>query len=522
MRAEQIELKQKFSKGFAKNIGIQNIPVQYASYIRNLRIRDLGIAPRLGVYTVYDGASWGTTYGLHWDDKNGRLFRHYEDKWEEINPDTGELTDRGWAVALPKVETFIFQHGIYIIICTGTTAPYVFNTTTNTLALSTAIDAGVYPTYWEIFNGYTFLAAWNKLYSSRPVTAAHPEYAIEWATSNTDCRQIIFDVDITWLRSTMEKLWICTNKNWEYIDANTITTVGSTINLFSQKFAQDQRIVAADSVVSVGTKLFYWTKWNKIRAIGYTQWVAQLQIADVSDVPAVGIDWFMQYDLASDQSWCKGIFDDERNLIKWHVKSKYSLVNDLVVIYDVINNAFLCDDNKLFSKVTKIGKRIFAAAGTKVNRLYEDERWVTDYGREIVCVYETPDMKQWQANLKKFYRWSELGGRINGWVKIEAESFVDGRQAMKKMTVEAGGTWQYSEVGIAWTPIAWEALAGTMEWQLDSVVDRWKVITQSQVRLKWKSNRRRFTFSGKRMDFVIDYMALFILPTKKYRASDKF
>jgi len=40
MRAESVEMKEKFSKGFSQSIGNNNVPIQYARYIRNLRISD--------------------------------------------------------------------------------------------------------------------------------------------------------------------------------------------------------------------------------------------------------------------------------------------------------------------------------------------------------------------------------------------------------------------------------------------------------------------------------------------------
>ena len=522
MRAEQIILKQKFSKGFAKTLGDNTVPVQYAKFIRNLRIRDLGITPRLWVVTLYDGTASGTIYGAYGDSVTGRYFRHFEDKWEEIDINTGALTDRSSALTLPKVKTHIFQYAKYIIICTGTTLPYVFDTSTNTLILSTELDAGIFPNFGASFNGFTFLAAGNKVYTSKPVTAALPGNAIKWKTTESDTRQLPYDQNVTGLRGNLERLWIFTDENIEYIDPNTISSVWSTTNIFSQKFAQNQQIINHECVVPVWSKLFYITKGKKIRAINYTAGIAQLQVSDVSDVPLVGIDWFMQEDLANTQEDCVGIFDDERNLIKRYMKTRYSLVNDICVAYDVINTAFLCDDNKNFGTITNVGSRIFATTSTKSNQVFEEETGGSDYGKKITCVYETQDMRQWQSNLKKFYRGAEFGGKINDFTQIEAESYVDGRSVMKKQTIYAGAVAILEKQGIASNPIAGEAIGGTPKVNFDQVKSWGTVITQSQVRLKGKSNRWRLTFSGKDMNFIIDFMALFILPTKKYRYSDKF
>ena len=104
------------------------------------------------------------------------------------------------------------------------------------------------------------------------------------------------------MQPTLDKLWITTDSFIEYIDANTIGQVGTTANIFSVRFGQDQKMINNECVVPVGSRLFFVTKGFKIRAIGYSQGVAMLQISDISDIPAVGIDYYMQNELDADQT----------------------------------------------------------------------------------------------------------------------------------------------------------------------------------------------------------------------------
>jgi hypothetical protein len=53
MRAEPIELKEKFSKGLAAVKSDNQVPIQYATEIWNIRIQDKGITPRNGFVEVY-------------------------------------------------------------------------------------------------------------------------------------------------------------------------------------------------------------------------------------------------------------------------------------------------------------------------------------------------------------------------------------------------------------------------------------------------------------------------------------
>jgi len=155
LRAETIELKEKFSKGFSQSIGNNNVPVQYASYIRNLRITDKWIGPRLWYSEVYKWATVAKTHGLVAYEKTNRLFRHFDTKFEEVDPILGTVTDRTSWLSLPKAKTRYLVYDIYIIILTGTTAPYIFNTSTNTLTLSGDIAPNTFPHTGDVFMGYT-------------------------------------------------------------------------------------------------------------------------------------------------------------------------------------------------------------------------------------------------------------------------------------------------------------------------------------------------------------------------------
>jgi hypothetical protein len=48
------------------------------------------------------------------------------------------------------------------------------------------------------------------------------------------------------------------------------------------------------------------------------------------------------------------------------------------------------------------------------------------------------------------------------------------------------------------------------------------VITSSMVRLKGKAIKWRLTMEGIGQDWIIDYMAGFVLPSTRYQLSDKF
>ena len=378
--------------------------------------------------------------------------------------------------------------------------------------------------------GYTLVAFQNRLFFSKPVTLGNEANAIDrsWST------QIVYKTNIVGVKATFDKFWIFL-ESWEmeYIDQNTVNSIGSVTNIFSVPFAVNQRLLTPDCIVPVGSKLFRITTWRKIRSLWYIQWVAQLQVADLSDIPLVGIDWFMQYELDTDQAECFGFFDDKRNLVKRNMRSINASTNDTVVIRDMINQWFLCDDNKSFIDEVVLWDHLYAFTAYSNDAVYEDEIGTEDRWDPINCVYESHDIKLWQANLKKFRRWAEFGWKINDATVMTISSYVDWQSIMTPMVVSAGGLpGNLQQVGIAWVPIAWWGIWGTiLAWNQSQIGFQTpsspmnnfnKVITQSHVRVKWIGNRWRIETTWLAQNRMIDFMNIFVLPTKKYRLSDKF
>ena len=84
--------------------------------------------------------------------------------------------------------------------------------------------------------------------------------ATSWNSSTSGTQQILYKDYITALQPTLDKLWITTDSFIEYIDANTIGQVGTTANIFSVRFGQDQKMINNECVVPVGSRLFFVTK----------------------------------------------------------------------------------------------------------------------------------------------------------------------------------------------------------------------------------------------------------------------
>ena len=64
------------------------------------------------------------------------------------------------------------------------------------------------------------------------------------------------------------------------------------------------------------------------------------------------INEYLQSELAEDQSDAFAYFDKEENLVKFHVRSLTSTVNDTFIIWDLTNQTRLIDKDKYYSGMT--------------------------------------------------------------------------------------------------------------------------------------------------------------------------
>ena len=530
MRADKIDLDEKFSRGMARSKWDNYIPSQYCYNMENIRINGKGMGPRLGYTTIYTWESEEKCRWLFGDPITKRLFRVMWSKWEEIDYEDWIITDRSDGETLEEVPYNFIQFGDYIVLMNGTSLPYIYDTENDTLDPATNIDSWVFSWFWEVFGNYTFLAFKNKLYFSGPIVLWEEDNAVFWTSwSSPDTQQIIYKSDIKWLVSTLNRLRIFTNDYIEYIDESTAQTVGSAANIFSVRFAEGQNLINHKSLVAVWSKLFYMTDQIKVKSVWYKEGVAELQIGNISEPDSpneIGIDEYIRQELAPEQPDIFGIRNERDNNVEWHMRSKWSLFNDVVLIYNLESRSFMIDRGKNFQNATLIGDRMFATPKFQTDVVYEDRLWRTDKWSTIICKYKTTWLKLWLPNLQKFFRWAEFGWKINNFTKMVISSEVDGISVMKRLTIFEGARSLWEWAGIAYNPIWWQPIAGNNLDQKDEQLRPFnKVITQSQVRKKWLSNTREIETTGIWQDRYLDYMALFAYLSskyKKYRLKDKF
>lgn len=352
------------------------MPYAYSTDLRNVRIVNQVTTKRKGYKTIVDDIVGTTVKGMA--SNNSALYVVVDSKLKSADITAGNYTNIG---TLPNDnDVGMITFGKYTIILTGA-QPYVYDGTT--LSAVTSYVASSNPSFGTEFLNFTWVAGTgtlaNVLYQSRPISATNPEYSYDWNGSGAG--QMIMKSNILGLVATLSKFVIFTEKSIEWIDRSSYTTIGGVLNFYPNPMAQGEKLANSRCAVGAGDKIFFLTADKKIKTIDYVQGISDIRVGELSDDEQVGIPNFMN-NLNDDLSDSVGFYDQKNKLIKFFVRSKNSLTNDLCIIWDLVNKTFLVDDNKFYGILVNHNNKVYA--GSCLNSVvYEDETGSDDDGGEI-------------------------------------------------------------------------------------------------------------------------------------------
>lgn len=505
------------SKGLVKWKSNNKTPSFYAQTTRNIRIKNQGITVRDGIATLYNDDTKTPIRGIVGNQLV--FYTQWSHLWS-FNPTTLAVADL-WAIWTDVKCNFI-THGIFTIVLTGAWLPRYYDDNSLTQVTTAELSSWVNPIMWATFAGFTCVA-WNGasdknvLYVSRPVTPANPGYCHDW--KGTDSEQISLKWDIQGIVGTITNLFIFTTQTIEYISRESLSTTWGVASLYTIPLGQWSQLASPNAVVGAGDKIFYLTLDKKIRTIGFKPGIVYPQLGDLSDVPLVGIDGFMQ-DLADDQSASHAIFDRTRNLVKFRVRSRNSAYNDTVIIYDLINDTWLVDDNKKFVDICEYNNQYYGA-WSFVATIYQEETGTTDMDEAIDREYATTNLWFGMPGVKKEFKWFEFAGTIGNQTNIYFDTIVDDRVILRGVVKWTDRTswvtilWIWSNT-IGWEMIGWNLDPADTEFIFDAIVSK------GYIRHKWKRIWIRFHWNDSLSPkFIIDYLGFRIRGLGVYERADK-
>lgn len=506
-------IKWCFSKWLVSSIWLNKTPDTYSQDLMNVRIKNQWITVRKWYSEIVYDTNWKFKHIF----SNQYLFVI---QWSTVYKVVLWTLTSYWTVSnVSNYNSFRFWE--FVIICDWINKPYICSGA-NVFQVTTTIDSWVIPSFWSSFAWFSVINNVNKkniLYVSVPVWTNTIFNCYDWNGSWSE--QIVFKSDILWVIWTLFHLWIFTETTIEYISKDSLTTEWWIASLYSIPVWYWWQLNNNNCIVWAGDKIFYLTKDKKIRSILYKEWIIQEQIGDISDVPLIWIDDLLQW-LNDNQDSAFGFFDRKNNLVKFFVRSVNSTVNDICIIYDMVNQCFLLDNNKNFAGMTEYNNNIYANSvfdGT----VYIDEYWQNDNDLPINWWYKTISMWLWIQTIRKQFRGMTFWWAINDTTDIWIEIYIDDRIVFTNTLKGINRGWNSSVLGIGNTEIWGSGIWGDVNKQTNNLKSFDCVLTQWNLRDKWKRISIKFYGnSDLAPQFILDYLDIDYRPIWNYDKSDKY
>ena len=525
-QVKTLPVKEAFSKWFIDDMGVNNIPPQFAGYVRNARIKNKSITIRPWRTTILTNPYPWYIQGMTFNrellfNANGNLCN----LWGILWPLFGVNNDVNY-----------INYGKYTIILTGVGNPRVWDWSTLTPIsdtfmpfdndVSTDFNCPLKPIIGTAFTGFTMFAGnipWydNIMYISQPIGRDKTANTFELPyrrqlpiTPTADSAEYrIFKSKILWMVANYNNLYVFCEDTIETLWVNSAVTVGSIVSLFTQPIGDGDRIAWPRAGVSVGNKIFYLTKTKSIKTINYIPWIANPEIGDLDNTAGASILWFMQRELNADQSKAVAVYIKSDETVRFYVRSNASpFENDLCLVYDLENQTFLVDDSKRFSiSIQWDDDKVYAGDMVSSN-VYQDDNWFTDSGSSIPFEYDTPNYGMWSPNFIKQFRGYTIAWGINTTTSLQVNVFIDwvlkDTQNITSAKINPAELWT---VNIWWTNFApWP----TTLYPFTFTIDHW------QIRLNGKKIRIQILVTSLVPWFYLDALSFIVRPKGRYELSD--
>ena len=376
----------------ASSKAINTIPTEYLRYAENVRIYDGGIWPRKWKQILTESTLWTNNKGgfIMWD----KLYQITNSKIYEIDEVTGVQTEK--ATLWHDKRTDILVYGTFAVIASSGEQVKVFNwTAVSTPATQPANNNWIL----EYCRWFSFLASWNVLHISRPITTANPEFAYDWTWSWN--QTITYDSVIKGLKGTMNWLYVFTEDKIEFLGANALQNVSWSATFISTPMWDWGELMENQLIATSGDKVFYVTKNLNINTVNYIQGTAEPWLWELSNRPVIWIRELLQWIDINQPSWFAFVNDND-NTVQFHLRTTWASFNNITLIYDLINDTWVIDTGKYYNNVIRKGNKYYGFSDIN-SSIYEDDTSNSDNGVAIKSIIRTQEMNLWAMQQKVFW-----------------------------------------------------------------------------------------------------------------------
>ncbi len=378
-----------FAGGFVDNTPDSNMLWCYSTYLRNARLDWQSITNRpwhqlFASLTDWSYPKWIGSY-LRASSANDRLIvRHNTDATHKLYTidAAGTATSIATAALIASDNRMRFLNVADVVYCMNGSDQF-WKLSNVTYSQPTTVPALFAPSFWVAFD-------WKAVVSGRSTNPNKIYFSVadnyeDFTSAGTDIGTSIEQV--TGLASTNQALFYFTTNTISVTDSKDIVNTAGTISYNSSYLQTKEWAINHDSIVVVGTDVYYMTPSNSIKKIARGQNVAGFESFDLSDRENAWITNFLW--AMPQQTDARAYYQEDTNSIHWFLKStSTSTIYDITLIYDILHDAFLVDTNRYFyGGVFFKGKNY--SISTIEPKVFRDEYSYDDQGSPIPFEYRT-------------------------------------------------------------------------------------------------------------------------------------
>jgi hypothetical protein len=317
----------------------------------------------------------------------------------------------------------------------------------------------------------------------------------------------------------MNWLYVFTKDKIEFLWANSLQNVAWAAAFISTPLWDWWELIQNGLVATSWDKVFYVTKSLDINTINYIQWTAEAWLWDLSSRPVIWIRELLQKIDVDQPTWYAFVNQND-DTIQFHLRTINSPFNDIVVIYDMINDTWNVDKGKNFNFVLKKGAIYYWFSDVNTS-IYQDDFWNSDAWIPINFNIVTQNLNNWTMLQKNFW-WFFISWAISFLTILIIRVFVDDEEVFVDQINWADlwwiveWTWEIAWKEIGWEPIGWDLSVDTLLRPFDFTADTWRIY-QSWIRI-----RIEITSQSQIQDFIIDTLWITAEQTWSLELKNKF
>lgn len=445
-----------FSGWVVTNVSSLYLANKFSPYARNIRLdwQSVTIRPWHDLFatlTAWDYPRWIWTYYRTVATNDRLIVRHNTDathKLYTIDTD-GTATSITTSSDIASDNRMTFLNVWDDIYCmNGSDDLWKLSGTTYTTP-STWI-ANFAPSFWVDFSSSHWASGWssnpNKVYKS--VWNDYEDFNSAWSDS------FDFNEQIKWLAENDKTLLVFTQNTISSIDLWDFDETNGRLTYNTSSIQVQEWTLVHSSIVTVWMNTYFLSSSNKILRLRRWVNVDWFEIEQLSNRKYAWIDEIIAT-LDTDQSDSFAYFCQDKNIIKWFVKTIDATFNDLCIIYDITKDAFLIDSNKFFywGVFFKWNNYTISQLEPKV---YKDEYSQTDEQTAISFEYHTKDFYITDPTYKKVLWETRTLTFINELAELTQEIYANWGLIDTK-TIDKGNiiTWWGIWTSEIWTYEIW-------------------------------------------------------------------